>query len=320
MNKTKDEGKFFSIKKRSFKLFSFFLTAAFVFLLLSKLSESYTKQVKLNVELFNLDDEVLVYSDFLPEAAVNIKSKGFSLLQFLFNDSKTIRLDAKKDVSKFKNQFLWDLKSNSYKLDTVFGNSVEVLGVEPDTIRIAYSKLQTKMLPVELISDLNFSAGYDIVGDINISKDSVKVIGSENEIDSLNSIKTELLALEDIKENIDEILLLEASANYTVVPGKVNVKADVSVFTEGQISLPIEIVNAPLDKSINYFPKSVNVIYYIDVENFKSVIPQDFKVVADFSDMDFNKTKSLEVMVSEVPNTIKKYRLQQNRIQFIVSE
>lgn len=320
MNKVKGKGKIFSIKKRSFKLFSFFLGAAFVFLLLSKLSESYTKQVKLNIELFNLDDEIVVTNDSLTEAIVNIKSKGFSLLQFLFNDSKTIKLDSKKDVSKLKNQFIWDLRSNSYKLDTIFGNSVEVLGVEPDTIRIFYSKLQTKMLPIELISELTFSSGYDIVGDIKMSKDSVKVVGSENEIKSLKSIKTEPLVLKDIKENIDEILMLEAPINYTVVPADINVKADVSVFTEGQVSLPIEVINAPVDKSINYFPKSINLIYYIDIENFKAVNVEDFRIIADFNDMDFDKNKSIELKLIDAPDNIKRYSLQQNRIQFIISD
>ena len=320
MNKVKGKGKFFNIKKRSFKLFSFFLGAAFVFLLLSKLSESYTKQVKLDVEVFNLDDEVVVDYDSVPDAVVTINSKGFSLLQFFLSDSKTIRLDAKKDLNKSKNQYFWDVKSNIYKLDTVFGNSVEVLGVEPDTIRIGYSKLRTKILPVELVSDLTFSSGYDVVGDIIMSNDSVKVIGSENEIVSLESIKTVPLVLKDIKGNVEANLKLEAPKNHTIVPTEVKIKADVSIFTEGQVSLPIEVINAPVDKSINYFPKRINLIYYIDIENFKTVSAEDFRIIADFNDMDLNKNKSIELKVIDAPYSIKRYRLQQSRIQFIIAD
>ena len=320
MKKGDNFGSILNFRKGNVKLFGFFLGVATLFLLLSKFSESYTHNIKLKVNLYNLDDEVVIENDSTSEATVFIKTKGFSLLPFLFNSSRTIALDAKDEVSKTKDRYYWSTSSNLYKIKDVFGSSVDVLDVEPDTIRISYSTLENKKVPVKLVSNLTFSSGYDVVDNIKMSVDSVKIIGSKTLIDSILEIKTEALQLTELRKDIIETLSFDASSNIEIIPPNVEVTAKVMVFTEGQFSLPVELVNISHKKKINFFPKTVNLNYYVDVENFKKVKPSDFKIVADFKTIDISDTQSVLLKVEKFPEVIKSFRLQQNRVQFIISQ
>ena len=92
MKSSKPKYNFFKIKKGNLKLFGTFLGAAFLFLLLTKLSQVYTQDIYLDIKLSNLDDELVIVNDSTTEAKVTVQAKGFSLLKYMFNNTKTISI------------------------------------------------------------------------------------------------------------------------------------------------------------------------------------------------------------------------------------
>ena len=84
--------------------------------------------------------------------------------------------------------------------------------------------------------------------------------------------------------------------------------------------MPINILNLPLDKEINYFPKQVEVVYYVDLENFNSVKATDFSVIADFENLNNSTQRFLELKIVKSPMLVKTTRLSQNKVEYIISE
>ncbi|WP_295832276.1 YbbR-like domain-containing protein [uncultured Winogradskyella sp.] len=308
-------------KRRNVKRFSFFLGAAFLFLMLTKLSETNTQSIDLDIKLYNLEDEIVVLEDSLSSPQVTLRAKGFSLLKYMFKTSKTIRVDAQNETSKRGKQLLWDIGNNKYQISQIFGNSIEILDIKPDTVYFAFDVLSSKKVPVQLIKDVSYASGFDVINELKLSKDSVKIIGSKRHLDTVMVIKTNKVTLDNVNSDISEqVTFINLSRDIEILPKSLELNGVVKRFTEGKFSLPVHLINAPIGKKVNFFPKNIDLIYYVDVERFKKVKPEDFTVVCDFSRLNNATQNNLELQIVKSSSFVKSSRLAQNRVEFIISD
>lgn len=306
------------LKKKSVKRFSLFFVIAFVFLIFSKLSNDYKQTIKLKVNLINVENEILFENDSLNYINAYVEAKGFTLLPLIFNNSKSITINAKKDVTLKSNHFIFDVQKHKYLLEDQLGNSYNLLSVLPDTLLITYSKSASKVVPIRLKQNINYSVGYDLKGDFKFNIDSVKIVGPASEINSINAITTEELRLNELQSNIKKRVNLDISdfGNIEIFPKTIVITGEVVRFTEGIVEVPISIINLPKDITINYFPKTVNVSYYVDLKNYNAVEASDFKVECDFANISEQLTYLMPKVVKK-PNFVKHINIKQKRIDFI---
>lgn len=306
------------LRKKDVKRFSIFFALAFLFLIFSKLSNDYKQNIALKVELFNLDEEIVVEYDSLNKIIAFVEAKGFTLLPYLFQDSKTIMIDAKKDVVIRDNEIVLEVQRQKYRIEEALGSPYKLLTLNPDSLILRYSEMATKYVDVVINKDFKYALGFDLLGELNMDIDSVKLVGPMSSIENINSINTELLALTDIKMDINQVLNLDISQlkDVQVVPEFVTVTGDVERFTEGAIEVPVVIKNAPNDVNINYFPKTVTVSYYIDLNRFKSINESNFKVECDFNEVNNGQQFMIPKIVVK-PDFVKRSSIKQKRVDFI---
>lgn len=306
------------LKKKNVKRFSLFFIVAFIFLIFSKLSNDYKKTIKLKVTLDHLQDEIILENDTTNLIDAYVEAKGFSLIPFIFKKFTTITLDAKKEVVKQPNKFIFDVQKHKFVIEDALGDAYNLISLIPDTIAIPYSKRASKYVPITFNSTIDYAVGYDIKGDISLSNDSVKLVGSDFELSKVTTVPTKELRLKDVKANINAELELEISDLNTIeiFPKSIDVRAEVVRFTEGVIEIPVTIANQPIDTIINYFPKTVKLVYYVDLENYNSIKPSDFSVQCDYSNTDANQSYLIPKIVKR-PNYVKRVALKQKRIDFI---
>ncbi|WP_339755532.1 CdaR family protein [uncultured Winogradskyella sp.] len=306
------------LKTKNVKRFSLFFAIASVFLIFSKLSNDYKQTIKLKVNLVNLEDEIILQNDSLNTINAYIEAKGFSLLPFIFKKHKDIVIDVKTDVASKPNQFIFDVQRYQFLIEGQLGKSYKILSIKPDTLVMFYSKRASKLVPVILNSNINYAIGYDIKEDFRFDLDSVKIVGSSAEVDNINSLSTELLELNDVNTNINEMVKLNIS-EYNAIeifPKSINVKADVTRFTEGTIEIPITVRNMPNNIKINYFPKFVTLSYYVDLDNFNAIKASDFVVECNYGDRDEDQAYLVPKIVKK-PEFVKRISIKQKRIDFI---
>ncbi|MFK7833919.1 MAG: CdaR family protein [Winogradskyella sp.] len=305
-------------KKKSVKRFSLFFMIAFVFLIFSKLSNSYKQTIPLKINLVDIDDEILLKNDSLNYINAYVEAKGFSLISLMFTTSKDLILSAKLDVSITSHHFIFDVQKQQYLIEDQLGDSYKLLNTSPDTLLIAYSKSASKMVPIELKQTIDYAIGYDLKGNFKLSQDSVKIVGPASEIYKINTIATKEVVLNDVQAQIDESVDLDISeyADIAIFPKKISMKGDVVKFTEGTVEVPISIKNQPSDVTINYFPKTVNVSYYVDLENYNTIKALDFKVECDYDTLKENQTYLVPKVVKK-PEVVKYTNVKQKKIDFI---
>lgn len=306
------------LKKKNFKRFSLFFLVAFVFLIFSKLSNDYKQTIRLKVKLIHVDDEILIKKDSSNSIEAYVEAKGFSLMPFIFDNTKALIVDAKTDVTVRADYFVFDVTKHKYLIERQFGDAYHLISVIPDTLAIAYSKRASKKLPITFKKEIAYSVGYDLKGGFALEMDSAKVVGPVEEISKMKTITTETLKLNEVKTDINSSVGLDISAfkNVEVFPKTINVKGKVARFTEGVIEVPITIINQPEDVVINYFPKTVTLSYYVDLDQYNHIKASDFKVACDYLDREENQ-RFLVPKVVQSSEFVKYVNIKQKQIDFI---
>ena len=308
-------------KKINLKRFGIFFLASFAFLMLSKLSETFVQQITYPIKIIDLPEDIQLQPDASLEVVTRVKSTGFRFLPLVFKKPSPIVLSAQTDLKqRDTNQFLWYVGNNYNNLKLHLPASYEIISVVRDSMLFNYETLASKTLQIKVMTDISFASGFDLYKEFNVSEDSVKVIGPQSVLDTISTISTNLVALKGVKNNFSESVELvnPDPQHLSLSPNTIVLNADVRRFTEGELVIPIEVVNQPKDIEINYFPKQVTLTYYVDLENFKDITENDFKVVIDYNEFLDNTDNTLTPKVTQVPDEIKAVRLSRDRIDFII--
>ncbi|CAH8294791.1 YbbR-like protein [Mariniflexile fucanivorans] len=306
-----------SIKNKKINVFFFFLVLAFIILMFTKLSKTYTNTIVFNIEKINVPQEDIILNDSIV-LNITLKTHGFKWLTYYFAKPK-IKIDFEKDVKKQDSTFIWN-KSKAYLENTQFDKQVELLNISPEILTFRYSINMVKKVPVKLNSDIKYSLGFDVSKPYELKPDSIVVIGPKALVSQVNFVQTEKISLNDVRKNISETVKLKLPTKHkdlTFSNDKTILKATVEKFTEGTLKIPVTIVNVPENINLKYFPREVNVSYYISLSNFNNISAKDFKVVCDYSNAVNNQSLLVPELV-EFPKSAKNVKIKQQRIEFII--
>lgn len=310
-----------SFSSQKFQLFLVFLVLSFVLLVLTKFSKTYTEKIQLDVEYQNLPEDIAITIDEPMEVDVEVRTVGFRILAYYFKN-KTINLDMAEDVVLQDSSYLYIPDANDRKITNRLGNEVEILSVKPDSLIIPFSILNTKKVPIIINSEITLASGFDYVDQLKSSPDSVNLIGPNSVLGDISFIETENIQLEDISKSTKQRINLVKPENAQVKLGEssTEVVVDVSKFTEGTVQVPITIQNLPKNLKINYFPKTVSVSFYVSLDNFSKIKPEDFEVVCDYSQIK-NSNKSFFVPILKTkPDLVRTARIKQDKVEFITTK
>lgn len=309
-----------SVKSKRINVFLLFLALSFMFLLLTKLTKDYTKTITFNIEPINAVENHVILKDSTHKFDITFRSYGFKFLRYyLSTPSVTVDL---KDLDSSDKNYVWTSVKGIAHINSQFSENVKLLAVNPDYVIFKYDINGIKKVPIHFTSEVAFSPGFDILDGYKITPDSIKMVGPQILLDSIELVSTEVLRLSDINGNIDmqlNIILPDSSENIVYSHKKINVNGQVDKFTEGTIEVPIDLVNVPADISVNYFPKTINVLYYTSLSNFKQVKNSDFIVECDFNNLKEEST-FLEPKLIKFPENVKNIKLGQKHIEFIISK
>lgn len=309
-----------SIKNKKINVFILFLLSAFVILIFTKLSKQYTNTIIFNIDKINVPEANVILNDSSTVLALTLKTHGFKWLNYYFTKPK-IQVDFSKDVYRKDSVYVWS-KSKAYLNNTQLDKQVELLNIAPDTLMFRYDINQIKKVPVKLNSYIKFASGYNVSGDYVLEPDSIQIIGPDIIVKTITHIETDSISMQNIRKDIMESIKLKLPKNQKDIKfsnSSIVLKAKVEKFTEGTLKIPVNVINVPKGTNLKYFPKEVNVSYYVSLSNFNSITSKDFSVVCDYE----KTTDNQSVLIPELkkfPKTVKNTKINQQRIEFIITE
>lgn len=309
-----------AVKSKRLNLFGLFLLISFLILVITKLSETYVETIPFTITYKNLPETNVIILDSVPQLNVTVSTHGFNLLSYYFYN-QNYELDFSNSTYIKNKNYVWLAEKGSYNLKQQLGNAVNIVSVKPDTLFLPFGTMSVKKVPVVLQSKINYVSGYDTLEALTIVPDSVKVIGAEEELLNIDRINTNLLSLDEVTSNINASIGLEfenKTQRLKLSEDKVTVQAKVEKFTEGSFEIPVTIMNLPNDVGINYFPKQIKVSYYVSLNNYNDIKPNDFKIECDYNKAKTSGDLFFKPHLVVHSEKVKSSKMKQNKVEYII--
>ncbi|MEX0770077.1 MAG: CdaR family protein [Balneolaceae bacterium] len=284
-----DDGMSNYLTQEKILVFGISFVLAFCLWFIVNLSRDFNITVDLPLEVGNLPaDQALV--DGLPEyATVGVTGEGWQLIP-LYNNPPSITVEVlEEEVPLFERV--------QQQLSTFSG--VNVIKVQPFSLTLNLEQKTTRKLPVELRLDLELRDQYGIIGEPELSPDSVTVTGAVTKLEELERIQTEELELADIQS--DRVILLDLiqpSGGIALSPDVVSYRIEVAEFTEGEVRIPIRIRNLPPGRVVTYNPSTLTVRYDVPIDQYQDV--QNIRPFTAYIDFNTIQSDTTGLVIPEI--------------------
>ena len=306
-----------NISKSNVRLFFVLLLITSAIWLIIQLSKTYSTRASINALITNIPIDRVVDNKKV-NIDYKLKTSGFKLLWLnLKSNQIELSLDnfqASKGFYKLDVNKLASILSDKYLIEE---NSVEF---DKKMISINFSERQVKSVGIKPQLTYTFAPGYNSVGRIDTTPDSVKISGKRNEVAQLSYLKTEEIKV----ENIDDTLKLQAnlkvpSDNINVETNEVELFLAVQKFTEDEKVLPVNLVNVPDSLQVNYFPKNVSVNYLVPISMYNKVNDEQFKIECNYNEK-FIKQGILIPELVKKPENIKNISINPYKVEYLIKK
>lgn len=209
----------------------------------------------------------LALTDNLPEyVEVSLSGTALPLIN-LYNNPPSIPIDVDDTEINLFNQVRQQM--NSFQ-------EVEVSKVEPILVTVNLENKITKKVPIKLNWDFDFEPRYGLISEPSFSPDSISVTAAASQMNSITEwVVQDTLKLGGIKDDIEISIpitntnpLLEISSN------ELTLSANVSEFTEDEVSVYIRTRDLPRGQNITYNPSSITIRYDVPLEQYAEISNQ----------------------------------------------
>lgn len=308
------------IRTKRLNVFVLFLLLAFFISLLSKLTSPTTHTLQFELQPTKLPARVLLVEDRLPVVDVTITTNGFSLLKFAFKKLK-LNVDF-STLQKNDTAYYWEQSAHRAEIAQYFNSNTVIENIRPAAFSFSYATQFTKKVPVKINLQPEFVVGYDLKSPLRAQPDSITIVGPEQYLNAIDAVATEGLKMIDVKTDIDVVLDLDISdfpSYLKFSTNQVQVLGTVDKFTEGTVSIPVQLVNLPEHLVVSIFPKEIPVVYYTTLSTYDAIRPEDFRIECDFNTLD----RSSNVMIPKLvayPRTAKTAALQINSLEYVITQ
>ncbi|HEY0030910.1 MAG TPA: CdaR family protein [Bacteroidia bacterium] len=286
------------------------------------LSKNYVITASFPVKYVNLPEDKII-ANHLPETIdLELKSTGFNLLMYKIKAQKeTILLDI-QDARRLpaKNHFYIPCNEHLNKITSQFNSAIEIIKMKPDTVFINYNKKQSKEVPVKVNLFVDFDEQYQQTDSVIVDPEYITVSGPADALDSISYVETVPASAKKISAPLAlklEIKKFTDDKQIELSHNAVEVKMNVTKFTEAVMELPVEVENLPRGYNLKTFPDKVSVKYQVAFDNYGKINALDFRAIVDYNKIEPGSNK-LKVQLVKVPPQVRSVKLNTDKVEYII--
>lgn len=267
-----------SAKTKDFLVFLVFVAIAAVFWVIMALNDDTQSAYDVPLRIGEVPDSVTFISPVPERVRVSVRDRGINLARLGFTGVPALELDFREfsegDVFRVSHASL------SASLRRIFGSSATVSAVTPDSLRLVFTSLPGRRLPVVLDYDVTVAPGM-VLGEPKVSP-SVADVFSTGRSDTLRRLFTDRVVLRDVDRTVTVSVPLEQLPGKRVEPASVDVTFVVEQLVRKEAEVSVEADNIPLGQDILFFPSKVPVAYYVPMSRYADAQP--VRVQASFAE------------------------------------
>jgi YbbR domain-containing protein len=298
-----------------------------LFWLLMSLSEEYVNEISIPVVYNVPPEDVLVASELTSSVTAEVKGLGFDLMWYWLKFEQLeipVATNPTELPSLNKNgvPIHYILTADKgIELAKMEDNQLTVLSVEPDTLFLKFVPKFIKQVPIQLNAEISFQKQFGMVSEPILIPDSILVIGAKEDVDTITFVVTEIQYWNDLNESLTNEVRLQKFTNLpfvTVSQENIDVEVNVVEFTEGSVTVPIQIV-ADNPESVKVFPHEVEIKYQVPLADYDKIRAEQFQVSVVLSENSLGQS-SLLVNIDGKPQEVTQVRVSPAQVEFIVQK
>lgn len=302
-----------------------FLGLSLMLWFLIKLSKpGYISTANFNIDYTDLPPGIVFTKDPPRFIQIKLQGTGYTLIKYNWFNFKSLDIDLNSLESNRKGESFWTSRNALDFLEGQFSDeNARIIKVYPDTIFFSISKLATRKIPIKLHYTSSFdTSSFLQYGRPELEFDSVLVQAPAEVLSKIHFIKTQSV---EIPEALDSLILkfdLE-QPNYphlTISKKSLTVKLAFSPLTEGQVQVPIQLINVPDSLNLELFPAQTNVVFRCALRDFKEIRPEEFRVYADYRELiNVSGNRFLSLAAEDPPSQVLNMQISPKRVEYLVS-
>ncbi|MCX7861544.1 MAG: YbbR-like domain-containing protein [Bacteroidales bacterium] len=301
------------LNKRIF-LFLFFLTISTLIWFFNKLEKNYFSQIEINVRYFNFPKNVIQTQELPNKIIVTIYGRGFTIMRYKLLSVTPFYIDLKKYLSAQYNgnETVYLYTDNLISsLDKELSEEVKIIQIEPKAIKFSFAKKQIKKLPVIPNVKYQIANNYLLMG-FSIKPNFVIVTGPSEILDTLDTLKTILLRLNELRESHQITIPIQPIKNCEINPANITIELMVDKKTEKIIQIPIDKVYQGKGKINQIIPEAITLKCYVAVSKYKDITIDLFNI--EFKEIQTKNPKIINVQpyIRSMPNGVSKVFFEPN--------
>lgn len=307
------------LKRRKLSVFVIFFVFTSILWLLIKLSETHNATINYDIEYVSVPKDKLILGNPVSSLNISVRAGGYNILKHrIFK--KSLKLDVSRTEKK-DGAYVFVTSYLEAAIKEQLDKDITLQNIQIGSIPIELGKNIEKRIPVISNLELSFRKDFDLNGEIILNPDSVTVRGSENLVDTLSVIETEITSLTDLNADftIDVPLVIqEALQKLNFSTETVQINGKVVRFTEKVLEVPIIINNKPENISIRLFPERVKVKCRGSLSDVKKVFSNDIMVTADFDQVE--NSGILIPKIVKYPTYLRSAEILDKKIEFLTKK
>ena len=311
----------FGAINKEFLIFLLFLFISSLFWLGMTLNETYERDYVIPVSLDKIPKNVVLTKDLHDTIVITVRDKGF--LHAAYSYTGKIRRLKINFMNYAKNNkggrgivVPSDLQKLIYK--NLYGSS-KIVSIKPDRLDFTYNYGLSKKVPVKLVGKVVPAKSYYLAR-TKFWPDSVMVYASKEKLDSIKYIATENINIVNFEDTVINEVALDKIAEVKVVPSKVKIGLYPDILTEGTIEVPIVAINMPAGKVLRTFPSKVTVKFIVGASKFRDIRPEQFLVVADYSELAVRHSDKCNIYLRTTPHGTSKAQLEVKQVDYLIEQ
>ena len=302
--------------KHSAFTFLIFLVISTAAWFLVKLSENYVTQTTFRLQMEEVQADKWISSDE-QSVKMSLNIDGFHTLRYKMIRDRVVTIPLNEVSYRLENGNTYSF-SSQYVAEKV----AEKLNINASDITINDAKiyftldaLKSKVVPVVLQSNVTTARQYDIYGIPTLDPSSVTVYGPQEVIDTIKTVRTEPLIMNNVSQNFNVTLPLD------LLGGRIHsnvkeVKAEVQVekFTEMDVEVPIKMTDS---LKMRFFPETMTVKCLVAMRDYASITPENFAVAVDKQQLKAMQPL-LDVRLASWPPTVQILSTRPDKVEYLI--
>lgn len=272
-------------KNAKLKAFFFFLLLATFFWILTKFSKQYEATTIAAIKYVNVPESGLITDDSPKEIAFDMSTSGFEFLYFNLK-RPLIEIDLMRYYNPGDAEVIIP-KTELIKLISFhFKTSLAIRNLSIETLKVKLDAIVTKKVPVLANVDFTYKDGFKALDSVRTIPDSVSVAGPSVSLEAINFVETATISEKNIDKSISRKTAIRGFKDMktSVKPKEVIVSVTVAEFSQKEMIIPIEVINAPEETVVKLIPNFVTLTFSVPVDDFIGITEKDFKIVCDYSE------------------------------------